>query len=239
MKGGVYILILLLAVISVSAYYPSPDAYFEYKIGKCMADGTIEINVSHYGKVLKSSEIKMDIEGDALSKQSLIGNWYVGRLEQINATGADFTNPKRYTFRSLPKIYTTGKYIITLSWPSSSIYYDNIKFAVECYGLPCQTNDECISQQECKKGLCTWVSCAQDQYASGHVCFKKCEDYNVCTKDYLIDEKCIHSSIDKCCNANKDCNADEECQEKLCVKKSFFEGQGFFQRFWNWLTGKK
>ena len=245
MKGGIFIaaIVLVFVVASVAAFadYPAPNSYFVFKSITCLSDGSIIFNVTHSGESLRIIDLKTEAEGEHLAKQPLLGNWYRegnhDPINEINYTGSDFVSPGKFSFSSGIEVYTTGKYIITLSWPSTSIYYNTISFAVDCPGVPCTDDDVCIAQQRCVNKVCEWVPCAADEYANGHVCFKRCNDNNKCTDDYFINNECINAPQKGCCISDKDCNAYEKCSNNKCTKPLLT--RNIFVRFWNWLSGSK
>ncbi|HME87504.1 MAG TPA: hypothetical protein VKE88_03770 [Candidatus Nanoarchaeia archaeon] len=243
-RGIIYTLaFLLLVTTTYAAYFPQPDVYFEFRQSTCI-NGSIIANITHLGKSLKFTDIIMTVEGDKLPKQELTGSWYVGGYPSSNYgypagnyTGHDFVTTTRFEFKSLPRIYTTGEYKVHVEWPSSSLYYDNIQFSVSCPGISCATNDDCISQQACgAQNTCEWLDCSDQEYAMGHRCFSQCDDQNVCTKDFYIDNGCINTELEGCCTNDNQCGAGS-CQENKCVSafKTTVQKLNIFQKVWNWL----
>lgn len=234
MKGVVLVLAVMLAIVSVSAsYFPSPDAIFEWKKSNCSENGTITFEVAHEGVTIKFTDIELTIENENGLSVPMVGSWYQRKWLAENYTGSDFSGSTRFVFESIPGIYTTGKYKVRLGWPSTTEYYNNIQFAVECPGIPCSTNNDCNLQQECSNKVCSWLKCGESDYAMGHKCLPKCNDYDSCTTDYLINNKCEFIKKEGCCNKDEDCSAKQVCEDGNCEEKTELN---IFQRFWNWLT---
>lgn len=241
MKSSVWGIILLIAMISVSAEYPSPDTLFQFNKAACLDTGSALINLTHEGMTIAFSDLNFTIEGEDLSPQPLNGEWFIANYPVSNYefpddkfTGPDFVSSARFTYITTSPKLAEGKYIVTLSWPSNTIYYDNIKFAINCPGFKCKTNDDCLSQQVCENLKCKWLKCSESAYATGHNCLPKCDDNNKCTNDYQIEGKCVYIKIDGCCNKNEDCEKPKECIGNKCNEKSM----NMFARFWNWLKSK-
>ena len=227
MKGAVWCLVFLVTLISASAsYFPQPGIIFGFKGAEC-TNGTLLFNLTHEGNSLAFSAVNFTIESNALTPQRLTGDWYIGGYPSANYdfpadnyTGNDFFGKSRIGFKSINKFYTKGNYTITLTWPSNSLYYDRIKFAVNCPGVKCTNNDQCISQQQCTNQTCEWVRCSQDKFATGHTCLPKCNDYNECTNDYYVNGQCVYVKIDN------------------CPKEAFGKETNIFALIWNWLKGR-
>ena len=236
MKLRALSIIILLAMISVSAsYLPEPGVIFQIKKTNCTDNGTIILDITHEGGIVKYSDIVINAS-NADAKAPLIGEWFYPDNYKIpeNYTDSDVRYKSSIRFRTTNNVFTKGKYIITLSWPSNTIYYDKTMAAVECPGISCKVNDDCVSQQECKNNLCEWISCPESQIAMGHICTSKCEDYNSCTTDYYTDEGCTYIKIQGCCNKDADCT-----KEKVCLsQKCFIKGKNIFEKFWNWLKSR-
>jgi hypothetical protein len=232
MKSIVWGLVFLIAVVSASAsYLPQPGIIFEYKGANCFANGSITINLTHEGNNIPFKKINLTVESDQLPPQPLYGRWYIGEVltsyyepPADNYTGDNYVNKKRFKYKTTTDMYTKGDYTITLSWPSNTIYYDKIKFGVSCPGKPCQTNDQCILQQACVNSTCEWVQCKESDFAMGHTCLPKCNDYDPCTNDYFTNEQCVYVKIN-------DCKVDKETGKVVTPTN-------IFARFWNWLKNK-
>ncbi len=245
-KGEVYtiaVFAILVSVISVSAeiYIPQPDSFFRYRNATCDENGTISIDVIHNGINTYFRDINFTIESSELSPIKMTGSWWQFEWfvqNYTNYTGPDFTSSSMYTFKSTTGIYTKGTYKIRMDWPSNSIYATNIQFAVNCSGISCKTDDDCIGQQECKGNFCAWLNCSEDRYPIGHTCMKRCEDNNKCTTDYYIDNQCLFQKIDKCCITDKDCENNEQCDNSLCVKKTQYKDISTVKKIWTWLKAK-
>lgn len=231
MKRLVWALIFLISLISVSAsYFPAPGISLEYKEGKCYNNGSILLNITHSGENVAFGDIKLIVEGNHLSPQELVGQWYIGDFPTTNYeypftnyTGTDFQSPKRFNFRTTNNIFTEGRYVINMTWPSRSPYDNHFQFAIECPGKVCNNDNNCVSQQSCVNNKCEWLDCGLYKYASGHACLDRCNDNNECTQDYFIDNQCVHVKIDKCVTV----------EEKVQT-----ENQNIFERFWNWLKSR-
>ena len=227
MKGGIWALVFLVTFVSASAaFFPQPGVIFGVKEYVCN-DGVFTFNVTHEGNLVAFKDVRFVMENDALGQQELVGDWFIGGYPSsnydypaANYTDNDFFGKSRFTFKSRYNFYTKGRYEITLIWPSNSLYYDRIKFAVQCPGLPCEINDQCISQQQCTNQICEWVKCPEDKFATGHTCLPKCNDYDKCTSDYYIDGKCVYTDI------------------VGCTKEEIVEETNIFVIIWNWLKSK-
>lgn len=228
MKRVVWWMLVLALIISVSAsYLPQPGAIFTFKGATCYTNGTMLINITHEGTIVAFSSINMTVESDELSKQIMHGEWLVGnypredlRYPDNNYTGTDISSKSRFFYKTTTPMFTKGKYIVTLMWPSNTIYYEKIMFAVECPGKPCNSNDNCISEQRCENQTCKWIKCTQDNMAMGHVCQPKCNDYDSCTQDYYINGKCTFIKIDN------------------CPAKTGLKETNLFKIIWNWLKSR-
>lgn len=229
MKGAVWGLIFLVTLISVSAtYFPQPGVIFGFKGAECK-NGTLSFNLTHEGNSVGFSSVNFTVESDDLGPQALQGTWYIDsdpvtnyEFPANNYTGDDFFGKSFYKFRSNSNFYAQGKYVVTLAWPSNSLYYDHIQFAAVCPGIKCQNNDQCISQQQCTNQTCQWVKCSQDKFATGHNCLPKCNDYNDCTNDYYVNGKCAYVKINNC-----------------VVKNPTIAGtKNIFVLIWEWLTSR-
>ena len=234
---------LLLATTTYATYFPQPDVFFEFSKGSC-ENGSIIANITHAGRSLKFTEVTITAERDDGPAEPVPGSWYREgypssnyKSPADNATGHDFASTTQFQFRSLPKIYTTGVYKIKMEWPSSSLYYDNIEFSITCPGIQCIKNDDCVLQQVCgTQKTCEWLQCGDQEYASGHRCFSRCDDQNSCTKDFYIDNRCIHTQIDGCCSSDSECDSGN-CLNNECVSTIYKTVQkvNIFSRFLNWL----
>ena len=236
MKWGVLVIIVLLSVVSANASrFPEPGVIFQIKKANCTENGTIILDITHEGGIVKYSDILINSSNNEF-KAPLIGEWLYRDNYKIaeNYTDNDLLSKSWLRFRTTNDIFTTGKYIITLSWPSNTIYYDKTMAAVECPGISCGSNDDCVNQQRCYNNICEWISCPPSQFAMGHTCLSKCEDYNSCTKDYYTEGSCTYIKIQECCSKNTDCGKEKECISQKCVIK----GKNIFEKFWNWLKGK-
>ena len=236
MKKVLLGLVILLSIISASAsYVPEPGVIFQIKKANCTDNGTIILDITHEGGIIKYSDILINATNGNI-KTSLIGEWFYPDNYKIpkNYTDNDLFSKGRLRFKTINNIFTKGKYIITLSWPSNTIYYDKTMAAAECPGIICQTNKDCISQQSCLNNVCEWVSCPLSQFASGHTCLDKCEDYNSCTKDYYTEGSCTYIKIQNCCSKDSDCEKEKICSSQKCIIK----GSNIFEKIWNWLKSK-
>lgn len=245
MKKLVYFIILLLAAtMAYASLMPAADTVFTFKRAACFSNGIMEINVTHEGLSVRLADINMTVENEFLTPRPLIGAWYRGGYPTTNyerpfdnVTGQDFVSKLWLTYRT-DDLYTKGDYIITLSWPSNTIYYDHIKFAVQCPGIICdeKTNLPCTGDQKCINKVCEWFKCNDDQIAIGNTCMPRCNDYNVCTKDYYIDGQCIYVKKEGCCNIDDDCNDGFRCDNKQCALN--VPQWNIFSRFWYWLKSR-
>ena len=232
MKGFAWGLAVLFALTLVSAtYLPQPGIIFEYKGATCFSDGSMVLNLTHEGNNIAFKKINLTVEGEKLAPQKLLGNWFIGVFPATNYehpadnyTGSNYLGKQRFKYKTLPNMYTEGEYIITLSWPSNTIYYDKIKFAVNCPGIPCTSNDQCILQQACTNQTCEWIQCEESDFAMGHTCLPKCNDYDPCTNDYFANEQCVFVKIGNCA---------VDAKGKIVA-----EPTNIFARFWNWLKSK-
>lgn len=236
MKLGVLGIIVLLMIVSVSAsYFPEPGVVFQIKKANCTENGTIILEITHEGGVVKYSDIIINASNDDYTAP-LIGEWYYPDDFKIpkNYTDSDLLYSGWLRFKTTNNIFTKGKYILTLYWPSNTIYFDRTMAAAECPGIKCKTNDDCVSQQACKNNMCEWISCLPSEFATGHTCLPRCEDYNPCTKNYYTEESCTYVKIKGCCNKNIECENEQECLNNKCLTK----GSNIFIKFWNWLKSK-
>ncbi len=235
MKKIVFSLMFLISIVSASAsYFPQPGIIFEFKGAECFSNGSILLNLTHEGNTVAFSRINLTAESEELSPQPLFGEWLIGGYPAVNYdypagnyTGNNFFGKTRFKFKTTNNIFTKGEYIVTLSWPSNSLYQDKIKFAVECPGIICNSDDDCINQQQCLNQTCEWVKCAPDQFATGHTCLPRCNDYDFCTKDYFIDGRCVYEKIENCI-----------VQNKTAVQQKEQETDNIFIRFWKWLKSR-
>jgi len=235
MKRLVWGMIFLLMISFVSASYtPTPALLFEYKKSNC-TNGTLTFDVTHEGVTVAYKDLNITVKSDDLKEMPLRGDWYYPDNYKIpeNYTGSDFTSKLLIRYKATTQMFTKGKYIVGLRWPSNTVYNENIQFAAECQGIRCEKDNDCILQQKCTDNICEWVKCDETQYAIGHRCFQKCEDYNSCTTDYFIDNQCIHIEIDNCCNNDGDCEINQICENKAC--KGITSKFNFIKKFWNWL----
>ncbi|MEK6887066.1 MAG: hypothetical protein AABW88_04485 [Nanoarchaeota archaeon] len=236
MKRGVLGLMILLMMVSVSAsYFPEPGVIFQIKKTNCTENGTIILDITHEGGLVKFSDIKINTSNSEFKTQ-LIGEWVSKDNYKLaeNYTDNDLLSKSWLRFRTTNNVFTKGKYIITLSWPSNTIYYDKTMAAVECPGIICKTNNDCVNQQSCVNNVCEWIACPPSQFATGHTCIPKCEDYNSCTSDYYTEGSCTYIKKQGCCNKDIDCEKENKCLTQKCVIK----GENIFERFWNWLKSK-
>ena len=226
MKGAVWALVFLVILVSASAaFFPQPGVIFEFKGAECN-NGTLFFNLTHEGNSIPFSSINFLLEGETLT-QNLEGSWYIGGYPSSNYefpaddyTGNDFFGKSRIRFKSTNSFYTKDKYTITMIWPSNSLYYDRIKFAVQCPAIQCANNDKCISQQACTNQTCEWIKCPEDKFATGHTCLPKCNDYDKCTNDYYVDGKCVYTNI------------------VGCTKEEVVKETNIFAIIWNWLKSR-
>ncbi len=232
----------MLSTLAYASTLPTANVIFVYEGAGCGTDGSVTINMSHSGEAVDYSDINITVTGDYLNAQPVQGLWYRGSYPVTNyevpfdkSTDQDFVSSRDYQFVSNPGIYTTGTYKFTVSWPSSTIYYDHFNFAVYCPGIRCATNDSCISQQACTNGLCSWTDCNQDSYAMGHTCFNRCTNNTICTKSYYINDQCIYVQKDGCCINNNDCpDTSYQCVNNKCVQPIY---QSIFSQIISWLRG--
>jgi hypothetical protein len=213
---------LFLTTAAFASRFPTASAIFEYRKGTCLENGTMLLNLTHDGVTIKLSDINMTIEGDYMPRMPLRGSWYQGRYRVENYTGRSMMGDmQRFTFITDNTYRAPGKYIIKMHWPSRSIYQNNIMFAVECPGMPCASNNNCLSEQFCSNQTkkCEWSRCGQNDFAVGHTCLPRCNDYDKCTEDHFVDGKCANVKIENC-----------EASGQMFVK------YGFFRRLWNWIS---
>jgi hypothetical protein len=233
MKSIVWGLVLLIAFVSsYAAFFPEPGIVFEFKGAEC-SNGTIWLNVTHEGNNIAYKNINLTVESDALPAQRLLGDWFISGSPAKNydyplniSTGNNFFSKMRFRFKTAVPMFTESRYIVTLNWKSNSIYYDRIKFAVNCPAKQCVNDNQCISQQACVNQTCQWLDCDQDKFAMGHSCLPKCNDEDECTNDYFIDGQCVFVKIDDCMTV----------EEKIEIEQK--QSMNIFVAFWNWLKSR-
>jgi hypothetical protein len=242
MKRLIWGLVFFITLISVNAsYFPQPGVIFEFKGALCDSTGMIALNLSHEGNSVRFEDVKITAESNITKSLPLTGGWFIGGDPVYNydfpenlTTGNNFFGKQRFKFRTTNNIFTKGRYVVTLSWPSNSVYQDEIMFAIECPGIECKSNDGCVSQQTCTNNICEWVKCDEDKFAVGHTCLPKCNDYDACTQDYYIDEKCIYTEIKNCCKSNQECKKSYKCEGNNCVVR----GNSLFGKIFYWLKSR-
>lgn len=238
-KGLIFVLSLLILAISSNALWQYSEMIFTFRGASCDNTGTISVNITHDGNVVKFGDINLTVKNDVTGSVPLIGSWFDGSNQEVglnNLTYGDVKATDYLKFKS-NKIYTKGKYIITMSWPSN-IYNDKIMFAVDCPGIKCNDNYGCVGQQSCNNNtkICEWLDCGEGGVANGHKCFSKCDDGDICTKDYYIEGQCVNTKSENCCKANKDCDASKECIQNTCTSwPTNNPDLNIFQKVWRWL----
>jgi hypothetical protein len=211
--GAKIILFVLIAVVCSSLASALAETQIRFVSAVCDDSGNINAVFKQYEKGVDTTQLNLSAVHLQTGQQFEVkGEWYAWNEKVRFLTGkSDY--PAIATFISTNNELTMGgNFTIEFAYYKTTSLFSlaKLKFAVECPGLKCFSDNMCREEEACVDSHCTYLNCDECHLPQFHTCDSKCDDHNPCTKDICSKGACTNEYVGGNC-----CVKDEQCNDKL------------------------